>query len=159
MGSATPPFQPPTASCAIERAMAVIWDHWSMLILREIHSGVDEFAALEANLVVDEKVLTVNLEKLVAAGVLETRECGEPGDRSCPGYYLTSAGRDLSVLLGALQQWGDAHLPLPTGPISQRTHRVTGGAVSVSFVDELGVPINVDRVRLHESDPGDRPIR
>jgi DNA-binding HxlR family transcriptional regulator len=159
MGSAIPPFQPPTAFCPIERAMAVIWDHWSMLILREIHSGVSEFDEFEANLVVDRKVLTANLEKLVAAGVLEMRECGAPGDRSCPGYYLTAAGRDLSVLLGALQQWGDAHLPLPTGPISQRAHRVTGAAVSVSFVDELGVPVNIDHVRLHESGPEDRPTR
>ena len=148
MGSKTPPYQPPTATCAIERALAVIGERWSMLILRDAHSGVTRFADFQANLGVATNMLTARLDKLVAAGVLEKREYQIPGDRARPEYHLTPAGHDLTVVLGALQQWGDTHLPLPTGPVTQRSDRVTGKKVAVSFIDELGSPIDISQVRL-----------
>jgi DNA-binding HxlR family transcriptional regulator len=148
MGSATPSYQPTTVTCAIERTLAVVGERWSMLILREAHSGVTRFAEFQANLGVATNVLTTRLDKLVGAGVLEKREYRIPGDRARPEYHLSSAGRELSIVLGALQQWGDGHLPLPRGPISQRSDRATGKKVSVSFVDELGSPIDIDQVRL-----------
>jgi DNA-binding HxlR family transcriptional regulator len=148
MSTAPPGYQTPTAQCAIERTLAVVGDRWSLLILREAHGGVTRFADFQANLGIATNVLITRLGKLVAAGVFEKREYRIPGDRARPEYLLTPRGRDLSVVLGALQQWGDTHLPLPGGPVSQRADRATGRPVAVSFVDDAGSPIDVDRVRL-----------
>ena len=88
------------------------------------------------------------LRKLVAAGVLEKAEYQEPGDRARPEYHLTPSGRDIGLVLGALQQWGDTYVPLPKGPVSQRSNRVTGKKVAVSFIDERGSPIGISQVQL-----------
>ncbi len=136
------------AQCAIERTLAVIGERWSLLILRDAHGGVTRFADFQANLGIATNVLINRLGKLVAAGILEKREYRVPGDRARLEYHLTARGRDLAVVLGALQQWGDAHLPLPGGPVSQRADRVTGRPVTVSFVDESGAPIDLARVQL-----------
>jgi DNA-binding HxlR family transcriptional regulator len=153
MPSATDPYQPPTAQCAIERALAVIGERWSLLILREAHAGVTRFADFQANLGIATNMLITRLGKLVTAGIFEKREYQLPGDRARPEYHLTPAGRDLALVLGALQQWGDTHFPLPKGPVSQRSNRVSGEKVSVSFVDELGAPIDGSQVRLDGPGP------
>ena len=153
MPSATPPYQPPTAQCAIERALAVVGERWSLLILREAHAGVTRFADFQANLGIATNMLIARLAKLVAADIFEKREYQLPGDRARPEYHLTPAGRDLAIVLGALQQWGDVHFPLPKGPVSQRSNRVSGEKVSVSFVDELGAPIDSSQVRLDGPGP------
>jgi DNA-binding HxlR family transcriptional regulator len=153
MPSATPAYEPPTAQCAIERALAVVGERWSLLILREAHAGVTRFADFQANLGIATNMLIARLGKLVAADIFEKREYQLPGDRARPEYHLTPAGRDLAIVLGALQQWGDAHFPLPKGPVSQRSNRVSGEKVSVSFVDELGSPIDSSQVRLDGPGP------
>jgi DNA-binding HxlR family transcriptional regulator len=153
MPAATPAYEPPTAQCAIERALAVVGERWSLLILREAHAGVTRFADFQANLGIATNMLITRLGKLVAADIFEKREYQLPGDRARPEYHLTPAGRDLAIVLGALQQWGDAHFPLPKGPVSQRSNRVSGEKVSVSFVDELGSPIDSSQVRLDGPGP------
>jgi len=141
-------YQPPTAPCAIERTLAVIGERWSLLILREAHGGVTRFVDFQTNLGIATNVLITRLGKLVAAGVLEKREYQLPGERTRPEYHLSQTGRDLAIVLGALQQWGDAHLPLPKGPVTQRANRATGKPVSVSFVDERGAPIDSSQVEI-----------
>jgi DNA-binding HxlR family transcriptional regulator len=153
MRSASREYQLPTVQCAIERALAVIGDRWSMLIIREAHAGVTRFADFQANIGVATNVLNTRLRKLGDAGVFEKREYQMPGDRARLEYHLTPAGQDLALVLGALQQWGDTYLPLPTGPVTQRCSRVTGKKVAVSFVDELGKPIGISQVRLDGPTP------
>jgi DNA-binding HxlR family transcriptional regulator len=148
MRSATPSYEPPTVTCAIERTLAVVGERWSLLILREAHAGATRFADFQANLGIATNVLVTRLRKLVAAGVFEKGEYQVPGDRARPEYHLTPAGRDLGLVLGALQQWGDDYIPLPKGPISQRCNRATGKKVAVSFIDERGSPIDISQVQL-----------
>jgi hypothetical protein len=62
----------------------------------------------------------------------------EPGARARLGYKLTPAGAELRVVLGALQQWGDLHLPRPEGPSMLRRVRGTDRPVHVGFVDDQG---------------------
>src|ERR1700754_2226445 len=137
--------QPPTVQCAIERALTVVGERWSLLILREAHMGVTRFADFQNNIGVATNMLNTRLRTLVDAGVLEKREYQMPRDRARPEYHLTPAGRDLALVLSALQQWGDTYLPLPKGPVTQRCNRVTGRKVAVSFIDELGKPIDISQ--------------
>jgi DNA-binding HxlR family transcriptional regulator len=148
MRPASPKHQLPTVQCAIERALTVVGERWSLLILREAHMGVTRFADFQTNIGVATNMLNTRLRTLVSAGVLEKREYQMPRDRARPEYHLTPAGRDLALVLGALQQWGDTYLPLPKGPVTQRCNRATGKRVAVSFIDEHGKPIDVSQVQL-----------
>ncbi|GAB2943781.1 hypothetical protein [Nonomuraea sp. NPDC052634] len=70
----------------------------------------------------------------------------EPGSRQRRSYHLTKAGADLQVVLGALQQWGDAHRPRPSGPSALRRTRSTGEPVHVAFVNGEGREVACDDV-------------
>jgi DNA-binding HxlR family transcriptional regulator len=144
----TPLYEPSTVVCAIERALSVVGDRWSLLILRDAFMGVTRFAEFQQSLGIATNVLSTRLDKLVAGEVLRKDDYQRPGERARPEYHLTDAGHDLAVVLGALQQWGDTHLPLSAGPVSQRCHRNTGRPVAVRFVDELGSPVDEDDIRL-----------
>jgi hypothetical protein len=61
---------------------------------------------------------------------------------------LTSAGEELSVMLLALQQWGDEHLPWAEGPSILRRVKGTDRAVRVGFVDDRGREVKPGNVKL-----------
>jgi len=69
---------------------------------------------------------------------MEREPYREPGARPRSAYRLTPAGQELQVVLSALQQWGDEHLPRPEGPSMLRRVRGTDRPVHVGFVDERG---------------------
>ena len=75
---------------------------------------------------------------LVEFGAMSREPYREPGARSRFAYRLTPAGRELQVVLSALQQWGDEHLPRPEGPTMLRRVRGTDGPVRVGYLDEQG---------------------
>lgn len=127
-----------TDPCAIARTLSVLHDRWSFLILRELGFGRSRFAELQAALGIPSDVLSARLARLVQFGVLEKTPYREPGRRTRSEYRLTEAGRELEVVLGALQQWGDRHLPYREGPTVERRARATGDALNVGFVDDDG---------------------
>ncbi len=51
-------------------------------------------------------------------------------------------------MLGALQQWGDTHLPRPEGPSMLRRVRGTSRRVHVGFTDEHGQEIALTDVAM-----------
>src|ERR1700742_508537 len=107
---------PGNESCSIARSLDILGERWTFLILREAVSGVTRFADFGKTLGVAPDVLTDRLTTLVQAGVMTKEPYQEPGRRQRYEYRLTEAGRELQVILGALQQWGDAHCPNPAGP-------------------------------------------
>jgi len=125
-------------TCAIARTVDVLRDPWTFLILREALLGVTRFADFRARLGIATDVLTERLNSLVAAGVLHREEYRDEGSRARTGYRLTPAGAELKTVIGALQQWGDEHLPVACGPTVERKHRRTGAPLEVAFVDPRG---------------------
>ena len=79
---------------------------------------------------------------------MEREPYQEPGARPRSAYRLTPAGRELQVVLSALQQWGDEHLPRPEGPSMLRRVRGTDGPVHVGYVDERGREVAPDDVAV-----------
>lgn len=131
-------------SCAIARTVDLLKDPWSFLIVREALAGVTRFADFRTNLAIASDVLTDRLNALAEAGVLRREQYQEPGSRTRTSYHLTDAGADLKVVIGALQQWGDANLPVACGPtIARREHR-TGRELEVAFVDPAGRRVATD---------------
>src|SRR4051794_856233 len=126
------------APCSIARSVGVLGERWTFLILREAFSGVTQFARFREQLRVAPDVLSDRLSTLVEYGVMERVPYQEPGSRSRYAYELTEAGRALAVVLGALQQWGDEHLPRPEGPTVVRRSSKTSRPLHVGFIDDRG---------------------
>ena len=105
-----------TPSCSIERTLSVVGERWTFLVLREVLSGRTRFAEIRDVLGVAPDMLSDRLAGLVEHGVLAREPYQEPGRRTRYAYRLTPAGRDLAVVLGALQQWGMSTCRGPAGP-------------------------------------------
>lgn len=134
--------------CAIARSLGVLGERWTFLIVREALFGATRFAQFREALGVAPDVLTSRLNRLVEAGVMEKVPYQEPGSRSRTAYELTPAGRDLQVVLGALQGWGDRHIPRPEGPSVERRTLDGGRPVHVGFVDDQGREIAAEEMEI-----------
>jgi len=143
----------PESSCSIARSLGVLGERWTFLILREAFLGATRFAEFRDRLGVAPDVLSERLATLVEYGVMAREPYREPGARSRSAYRLTPAGRELQVILGALQQWGDEHLPRPEGPSMLRRVRGTDRPVHVGFVDERGREVQPADVAMIPAGP------
>jgi DNA-binding HxlR family transcriptional regulator len=142
------PRAPADVACSIERSLGVLGERWTFLILREAIWGATRFRDFQAALGISTDLLSDRLATLVDAGVLEKRPYREPGERARSGYHVTEAGRELQVILGALQQWGDERRPRAEGPSVARRRRSTGEPLAVAFVDESGRAVGLDDVEF-----------
>lgn len=83
--------------CTIARALEVVGERWTLLVLRDCFFGVRRFGDLRAHLDVPRAVLSGRLATLVDAGLLERRPYA-PGREE---YLLTDSALPLwPVLLG-----------------------------------------------------------
>ena len=138
----------PDDPCAIARSLGVLGERWTLLILREASQGASRFSQFREALGVAPDVLAERLSTLVAYGVMEKVPYQEPGERSRASYRLTPPGEELTVVLAALQQWGDEHLPWPEGPSILRRTKDSDLPVHVGFVDDCGREISRENVAM-----------
>jgi DNA-binding HxlR family transcriptional regulator len=113
-------------NCSIARALDVVGEWWSLLVIRDVFLGVRRFEAIQADLGIARNVLSDRLTTLVDRGVLARRRYQEHPERF--EYVLTEMGRDLVPVLLALMRWGDRWLS-PDGPPMLLVHRDCGGTV------------------------------
>ena len=134
--------------CSTARSLTVLGEKWTMLIVREALEGTTRFADFQSHLGLGPDMLSDRLATLVDYGVMTRESYQEPGQRARPEYHLTSAGRDLHVVIGALSDWGDHHLPRAAGPTRTREARRTGRTVHAAFIDQLGYEVPGDDVAI-----------
>lgn len=91
----------------LSRALGVIGDRWSFLLVREIGLGTDRFEPLLAATGAPRAVLAGRLKDLVTTGLVETHDYQEPRRRARQRYVLSEAGRALRPVLAALSAWGE----------------------------------------------------
>ena len=60
-------------SCALARALEVVGERWTLLIVRDLFLGVRRFGELQAHLDVPRAVLSGRLATLVDTGLVERR--------------------------------------------------------------------------------------
>jgi DNA-binding HxlR family transcriptional regulator len=90
--------------CPTTRAVEVLGDRWTLLIIRNLLFGSQSFSNLERGLPgISKALLSKRLKQLRAAGVVQTRD-----DRIKTGYQLTEAGRALQPVIDSLTRWGAA---------------------------------------------------
>jgi DNA-binding HxlR family transcriptional regulator len=96
--------------CPVARAMSVIGDRWTLLLVRDCFLGRSRFEQFQASLGVTRHVLADRLKRLVEAGVLEKNAYSQKPPRY--DYTLTEKGRDFAPALIGLKDWGKKHMPL-----------------------------------------------
>src|ERR1700722_18171288 len=95
-------------ACSIARAMAVVGEPWSPLVLRNIYIGSNRFDQLQESLGISRKVLAERLRWLTENDVLERREYSARPARY--EYVLTAKGLELFNVLMVMVAWGDKWL-------------------------------------------------
>ena len=99
-------------ACAIARALDVIGERWSLLLVRELTLGPRRYRDLAIGLPgIPSNVLAARLKDLQAAGVITRRTLPAPADVTV--YELTHAGRALQPALHELLHWGLRYAPEP----------------------------------------------
>jgi DNA-binding HxlR family transcriptional regulator len=95
-------------NCSIARALEVVGERWTLLIIRDVFLGKRRFDELRESLGIARNVLTDRLNRLVEEGVLERARYSDRPERF--EYRLTRKGRELNIALTGLRQWGDKYL-------------------------------------------------
>lgn len=134
--------------CAIVRSLGVLSDSWSFLLLREALLGRRTFAQFRDSLGIATDVLSARLNTLVEHGVLEKIPYQEPGQRTRDAYDLTAAGDELKVVLVAMQQWGEVHVPRGRGVSVLPVTRDGRERVLAALVDAHGAIVGHEGVEF-----------
>jgi DNA-binding HxlR family transcriptional regulator len=90
--------------CPIARALDVLGDAWSMLILRDAAVGLTRFDEFRKSLGIAPTMLTKRLAALTEEQLLEKRLYSERPPRE--EYLLTEAGRAYLPVLFMIGAWG-----------------------------------------------------
>ena len=88
--------------CPVAKAMELLDERWTLLVVRELLSGSEHFNELRRGLPrMSPTLLSRRLQQLVRAGILERRS-----DPNVVRYVLTPAGHELRPVVEALVSWG-----------------------------------------------------
>ena len=103
-------------NCSASRALELVGERWSLLILRDaMFGGCTRFSQFQKSLGVATNILAKRLEDFVETGLMEHRP-GAAGEQA--EYVLTRRGLELKSVIIALTEWGDKWVR--PGPISYR---------------------------------------
>jgi len=119
-----------TDNCTIGRAMEILGERWTLLVIREVFNGVRKFDDMRRHTGVPRQVLTNRLALLVEHGVLRREPYRVDGQRERHEYRLTDKGFALVPVLVALAEWGNRYLADTEGPPIELVHRDCGSVVT-----------------------------
>jgi DNA-binding HxlR family transcriptional regulator len=93
--------------CPVAKAMELLDERWTMLVIRELLEGSRTFNALRRGVPrISPALLSARLQRLSRAGVIERHESG-----ARVSYRLTPAGRELHPVVEAIGRWGIRWIP------------------------------------------------
>jgi DNA-binding HxlR family transcriptional regulator len=106
--------------CPVARALEVVGDRWTMLVVRELLLGPRRFTDLFDGLPgISTNVLTTRLKELEEAGIVVRRQLPPPAASTV--YELDEGATALGGVIAAMAQWGMDLLGRP-----RRTDEVRG---------------------------------
>ncbi|MBU9826611.1 winged helix-turn-helix transcriptional regulator [Rahnella perminowiae] len=94
--------------CPAGRALDLIGDWWTLLIVRDAMYGISRFSEFQRSLGAAKNILSTRLKALVAEGILKIEPAADGS--AYQDYVLTEKGRALQPVLVALGQWGSEYL-------------------------------------------------
>ena len=143
-------------NCTIARAMEILGERWTVVVLREVFTGVRRFDDMRVRTGIPRQVLTNRLAKLVEQEVLRREPYREPGARVRHEYRLTDRGLDLWPVLVAVLAWGDRYLADPAGSPLTTVHRDCAAEVRVVLRCAAGHDVDQPRDVVPRPGPGAR---
>lgn len=142
-------------SCSIARAVGVVGERWTPLIVRDLFAGMTKFEDIRRDLGIASNILAARLDDLESNGVVKRRQY-----HSVPAryeYLLTPMGRDLYPVIATLLAFGDKWLSEPDGPPALTVHTDCGRVTTAKTVcAECGGELNADNA-IHTAGPGAKP--
>jgi DNA-binding HxlR family transcriptional regulator len=140
-----------TQDCSVARALEILGERWTLLIVRDALHGVTRYDDFLARLSAPTSTLARRLGQLVDAGIF-TRHCYETRPPRYE-YQLTARGRELATVIAALREWGDRHLS-PDGPPAVYEHRGCGGtAITQMKCGSCGLQLHAKDIARTEYRP------
>lgn len=132
--------------CSVARALSVLGDRWTMLILRNAFMGIHRFDDFQRSLGLTRHVLSERLKRLVEHGILVKVPYVERQERF--EYRLTDKGLDLYPIMLSMVQWADKWMDMGLGKPIEFTHKHCGKKMIPRMVcSECDEPIQVKDVR------------
>jgi DNA-binding HxlR family transcriptional regulator len=138
--------------CSVAKALDVIGDRWSLLIIRELLlQGPCRYTDLRNGLPgIATNLLSDRLRELEAAGLIRREEAAPPVATTL--FHLTEAGAGLDSALNALGAWGIRYMVQPADGDEFRSHWFAFPvALFLHDSDPDGPPLSI------ELRPGGRP--
>jgi DNA-binding HxlR family transcriptional regulator len=111
---------------SVARALNIVGDRWTMLIMRDLFLGVTRFDEWRRRLGIPRQRLADRLRRLVAAGVLRKQPYTSRPVRH--EYRLTAMGRDFYRVAVMIRRWEDRWLPARRRWV-EMTHQTCGAVV------------------------------
>jgi DNA-binding HxlR family transcriptional regulator len=158
MTTAPPALAWSTDNCTVGRAMAILGERWTFVVLREVFNGVRRFDEMRTHTGIPRQVLTDRLARLVDAGILRRQPYRPEGQRTRHEYRLTDKGFDLYPVLVAISQWGDRYLADPEGPPVEFAHHECGERVTLTVSCGAGHALPDARSVVPRPSRGARPF-
>jgi DNA-binding HxlR family transcriptional regulator len=105
--------------CAVARALDLLGERWTLLIVRELLLGSRRFGEVQRGIPrISRTMLSARIRELADAGVIERGAGGRGG----PEYRLTPAGLELAAVVRELGTWGQRWLPRELRPSELDAH-------------------------------------
>jgi DNA-binding HxlR family transcriptional regulator len=135
-----------TWPCSIARAVDVLGDGWTLLLVREACLGARRFEDFQRRLGIGRNILTRRLAELVDEGLFTREPYSQRPVRH--EYRLTDKGRDVFPILAAMAAWSDRWQARPEGSPLQLHHTGCGHDMHAEVVcSECAAPLRVREVR------------
>jgi DNA-binding HxlR family transcriptional regulator len=143
-------------ACGVARALHVVGERWTLLVVRELLLGPKRFTDLSRGLPgMSQNVLSQRLRELEEAGIVRRTRLGPPASTS--GYELTARGAELERVLVALARWGsrvplEAAGELTTDALVLALKTTFDPAVAGDLRARYGLRVGDDRFRAEIGD-------
>ncbi|MEU3013078.1 winged helix-turn-helix transcriptional regulator [Nocardia asteroides] len=133
--------------CSVSRALDLVGDRWTLLVVRELTAGPRRYSDLLADLPgISTDMLATRLKDLERDGILTHHRNGMRSS-----YELTDAGRALRPVLDALSGWGTPLLGerAPTDAVRAHWLALPLGHAVAGLVPAGTVTVHIGETVLH----------
>jgi len=150
--------------CTVARALDVVGERWTLLVVRELSTGPKRFKDLLGGLPgIGTNLLAGRLKALEAEGIVRRSTLPPPAGSNV--YELTGLGRELEPVIAALSRWGARLLDVPGeadevragwSAVALRSVLTTGDAGGRPGIYEFRIDGETFHVRVVDGDGGKR---
>jgi DNA-binding HxlR family transcriptional regulator len=139
-------------TCSVARALSVVGERWTLLILRDAFLGTRRFDQFQHDIGITRHRLSERLAKLVEHGVLVKVPYHDRPVRH--DYRLTRKGLALYPVLMSLGQWGDEWMDEGEGVPLEYIHQSCGNPTqAVLTCSECGEILRPEKVETRLGKP------